>query len=190
MDVRTEMLVFPGFRGPDRSFCPRTSAVISTWTSAGYPAPKLALCAAFSFLRIGAHGKRSLERGLAEQVGKGLAKGWRRVGTGLAKGWQRVSGLPCTLQFCSSRSARLEERVCDPMDKAYENTTHPKTQKTDRPENQRFRLCCILGCIWRLLEGNKVHPKTQDTRTRKFSGAVNFLHFRVCCVFRVLLVLP
>ena len=41
MDVRTEMLVFPGFRGPDRSFCPRTSAGISAWTSAGYPAPKL-----------------------------------------------------------------------------------------------------------------------------------------------------
>ena len=29
MDVRTEMLVFPGFRGLDRSFCPRTSAGIS-----------------------------------------------------------------------------------------------------------------------------------------------------------------
>ena len=28
MDVRTEMLAFPGFRGPDRSFCPRTSAGI------------------------------------------------------------------------------------------------------------------------------------------------------------------
>ena len=41
MDV-TEMLVFfPGFRGFGRSFCPRTSAGISTWTSAGYPAPKL-----------------------------------------------------------------------------------------------------------------------------------------------------
>ena len=26
MDVRTEVLVFPGFRGPDRSFCPRTSS--------------------------------------------------------------------------------------------------------------------------------------------------------------------
>ena len=29
MDVRTKMLVFPGIRGPDSSFCPRTSA--------GYP---------------------------------------------------------------------------------------------------------------------------------------------------------
>ena len=29
MDVRTKMLVFPGFRGPDRSFWPRTSAGIS-----------------------------------------------------------------------------------------------------------------------------------------------------------------
>ena len=50
MDVRTEMLIFPGFRGPDRSFCPRTSARISAWASAGYPAPKLTLWAAFSFL--------------------------------------------------------------------------------------------------------------------------------------------
>ena len=52
MDVRAEMLVFPGFRGPDRSFCPRTSAGISAWTSAGYPAPKLTLWAAFSFLSL------------------------------------------------------------------------------------------------------------------------------------------
>ena len=44
--------------------------------------------------------------GLAEKVGKGLAKGWRRVGKGLAKGWQRVGGFPCTLQFCNSRGAR------------------------------------------------------------------------------------
>ena len=50
INVRTEMLVFPGFRGPDRSFCPRTSAGISAWTSAEYPAPKLTLWAAFSFL--------------------------------------------------------------------------------------------------------------------------------------------
>ena len=50
MDVRTDMLVFPGFPGPDRSFCPRTSAGISAWTSAGYPTPKLTLWAAFSFL--------------------------------------------------------------------------------------------------------------------------------------------
>ena len=52
MDVRTEMLNFPGFRGLDRSFCPQTSAGISAWTSAGYPAPKLTLWAAFSFLTL------------------------------------------------------------------------------------------------------------------------------------------
>ena len=53
MDVRTEMLAFfPGFRGPDRIFCPRTSTGICAWTSAGYPAPKLTLWAAFSFLKI------------------------------------------------------------------------------------------------------------------------------------------
>ena len=34
----------------DRSFCPRTSAGISAWTSAGYPAPRLALWADFPFL--------------------------------------------------------------------------------------------------------------------------------------------
>ena len=28
--------------------------------------------------------------GLAEKVGKELAKGWRGVGEGLAKGWRRV----------------------------------------------------------------------------------------------------
>ena len=37
--VRTEMLVFTGFRGPDRSFCSQTSAGKTAWTSAGYPAP-------------------------------------------------------------------------------------------------------------------------------------------------------
>ena len=36
------MLVFPGFWGPDRSFCPRTSAGTSAWKSAGHPAPKWA----------------------------------------------------------------------------------------------------------------------------------------------------
>ena len=46
--VRTEMLVFPGFRVFDWSFCPRMSA-----TSAGYPAPKLTLWAALSFLSLG-----------------------------------------------------------------------------------------------------------------------------------------
>ena len=46
------MLVFPGFRGLNRSFFPRTSAGISARTSAGYPPPpqKLTLWAAFSFL--------------------------------------------------------------------------------------------------------------------------------------------
>ena len=34
----------------DPSFCPRTSAGISGWTSAGYPAPELTLWAASSFL--------------------------------------------------------------------------------------------------------------------------------------------
>ena len=48
MDVRTKMRVFfAGFRGLDRSFCPRTSAGISAWMSAGYPAPKLTLWAVF-----------------------------------------------------------------------------------------------------------------------------------------------
>ena len=35
------------------------------------------------------------------------------LSTWLAKGWQRVGGLPCTLQFCNSRGARLEDWVCD-----------------------------------------------------------------------------
>ena len=64
-----------------------------------------------------------LGEGLAEKVGKGLAKGWRRVGKelakgwrrvgkGLAQGWRRVRGFPCTLKFRNSRGARLETRVC------------------------------------------------------------------------------
>ena len=48
MDVRAfgswmsapKCLFLTGCRGPDRSFCPRTSAGISAWTSTGYPAPK------------------------------------------------------------------------------------------------------------------------------------------------------
>ena len=59
--------------------------------------------------------EEGLEEGLAEEVGKGLAKGWRRAGEGLAKGWQRVGGLPCTLQLCSSGGARLEDWVRDSM---------------------------------------------------------------------------
>ena len=35
--------------------------------------------------------KEGLGEGLAEKVGKGLAKGWRRVGEGLAEGWRRVA---------------------------------------------------------------------------------------------------
>ena len=34
--------------------------------------------------------KEGVGEGLAEKVGKGLAKGWRRVGERLAKGWRRV----------------------------------------------------------------------------------------------------
>ena len=45
-----------------------------------------------------------------------MAKGWRKVGKRLAQGWRRVGGYPCTLQFCNSRGARLEDWVwvCDP----------------------------------------------------------------------------
>ena len=46
--------------------------------------------------------KKGVGEGLAEKVGKGLAKGWRRVGKGLAKGWRRVGGFPCTLRFWNS----------------------------------------------------------------------------------------
>ena len=68
---------------------------------------------------IGAHGKRSLERGWQkswQRVGERLAKGWYMFGEGLAEGWQRV---PCTLQLCNSRNARWQERVCDSMDSTY-----------------------------------------------------------------------
>ena len=43
-------------------------------------------------LYTGAWGPRKggVGEGLAERVGKGLAKGWRRVGKGLAQGWGRV----------------------------------------------------------------------------------------------------
>ena len=61
--------------------------------------------------------KEGVGEGLAEKVGKGLAKGWRGAGKGLAKGWRRDSGLPCTLPFRNSRGARLETLVCDSMDK-------------------------------------------------------------------------
>ena len=39
---------FQDFEGLTEVFAPRTSAGISAWTSAGYPAPKLTLWAAFS----------------------------------------------------------------------------------------------------------------------------------------------
>ena len=73
-----------------------------------------------------AKGWRKVGEGLAKgwrKVGERLAKGWRRVGTGLAKGWQRVGGFPCTLQFCNSRGARLEHRVCDSMDHGFFQTS-------------------------------------------------------------------
>ena len=59
MDVRTEMLVFLGSRGFDRSFCARTSAEISAWTPAGYLAPKLTLWAACSLLIMQMHAMQS-----------------------------------------------------------------------------------------------------------------------------------
>ena len=43
-------VVFLVRRGPLGSFCPRTSAGIPAWTSAGFPAPKLTLWAAFFVL--------------------------------------------------------------------------------------------------------------------------------------------
>ena len=53
--------------------------------------------------------------------------------------------------------------------RAPENATHPKTQVTDRPQNLRFRVCCVFGCsLFSLLEENKEHPKTQHTRKRRF----------------------
>ena len=42
--------------------------------------------------------KEGVRDGLAEKVGKGLAKGWRRVGEGLAKGW-RISSHPPISEF-------------------------------------------------------------------------------------------
>ena len=53
--------------------------------------------------------KEELGAGLAEKVGKGLAKGRRRVGERLAKGFLAPSNL------ANSRNARLEERVSDSM---------------------------------------------------------------------------
>ena len=66
---------------------------------------------------MGARGplEEGVGEGLAEKVGKGLAKGWRRLGEGLARGWRRVGEFPCTLQFCNSQGARLEDWVCNSM---------------------------------------------------------------------------
>ena len=64
----------------------------------------------------GVYGKEGVGEGLAEKVGKGLAKGWRKVGEGLAKGWHRVGeGLADFLAPSNSRGARLEDWVCDSM---------------------------------------------------------------------------
>ena len=60
--------------------------------------------------------ERGLGEGLAEEVSKGLAKGWQRLGEGLAQGWRRVGeglvkGLrfPCTLQFSEQLPCRSAE---------------------------------------------------------------------------------
>ena len=61
-----------------------------------------------------------MERGAWRGVGR---KGWQRVGErlaekvgkGLVKGWRRVGGFPCTLQFRNSRGIRLENPICDSM---------------------------------------------------------------------------
>ena len=48
---RRNACFFSGFRGPDRSFCPpNVCSGRAAWTSVGYPAPKLTLWAAISFL--------------------------------------------------------------------------------------------------------------------------------------------
>ena len=50
----------------------------------------------------GVHGKEGVGEGLAEKVGKALAKGWRGVGEGLAKGWRRVGkGLASFIAPCN-----------------------------------------------------------------------------------------
>ena len=74
----------------------------------------------------GVHGKRLERVGRKgwQRVGERLAKGWQRVGEGLAKIWQRVGGFPCTLQFCNSRGARLEDWVCDSMGTVSQKRSH------------------------------------------------------------------
>ena len=67
MSAPKYLFFFPGFRGPDQSFCPRTSAGISAWTSAGYPAPKLTLWAAFSFLNNQTQGRKYVTRTLCDR---------------------------------------------------------------------------------------------------------------------------
>ena len=57
---------------------------------------------------MGAHGKRSLERGWQKR----LAKSWRKVGERLAQSWRRLS---LHHQLCNSRNSCLEEQVCDSM---------------------------------------------------------------------------
>ena len=50
--------------------------------------------------------KEGVGEGLAEKVGKGLAKGWRRVGEGLAQGWRRVGE---GLAVCNRERAVLRQ---------------------------------------------------------------------------------
>ena len=82
----------------------------------------------------------------------------------------------------------LEEQTIRGEQRAPENATHPKTQKIDRSENLRFRVCCVFWCS---LFASKRAPKhTRKRNTPEMADLGNgelvvfsgVLRFRVCSV--------
>ena len=69
--------------------------------------------------------------------------------------------------------------------KAPKNATHPKTQKIDRSENLRFRVCCVFGCSLFPSKRAPKHtrkrntPENADFRNGLFSAFSGVLRFRV-----------
>ena len=143
MDVHTEMLVFPRFRGLDRSFCPWTFAGISAWTSAGHPAPKLTLWAAFSFLNRATWENPRVAPPPAHPL---LPDTFTcRINSRFQP---PIPQDPCQV---SSHQSLLIQLFPPPNHwKAPKHTrkrnTPPKMLVIDRSQDLRFRVCCVFGC--------------------------------------------
>ena len=107
----------------------------------------------------------------------------------LGKKWLNLDGPIRSNRFAVSNRLLLANDVRVPElrgeQKAPENATHPKTQKTDRSENLRFWVCCVFGCSLFPSKRAPKHtrkrnaPENADFWNGLFSAFSGVLRFRV-----------